>query len=133
MTTTQQETMETTAETLVQRARELAPRLRERAAQTEALRSLPAEMVKELRASGHAIDPLERARYHRDAVYCSALCVRAIDRLFEQSGGSALRDEHPVQRAWRDIHAAAAHHSNRAMQHYGRMFFGLGSANPLFY
>ncbi|MBA2285698.1 MAG: acyl-CoA dehydrogenase family protein [Ktedonobacteraceae bacterium] len=92
--------------------------------------------VMALAGQGRSIDPLERARYHRDAVYCSALCVRAVDRLFEQSGGSVLHDEHPVQRAWRDIHAAAAHHSNRwdsGMQHYGRMVFGLGSANPFFY
>jgi 3-hydroxy-9,10-secoandrosta-1,3,5(10)-triene-9,17-dione monooxygenase len=94
-----------------------------------------AEAMKSSQA-GQAITPLDRARYHRDGAFCCSLCMQAVDRLFEQSGGSALHDEHPVQQAWRDIHAAAAHHSNRwdsAMEHFGRMAFGLGPSSPFFY
>ena len=92
--------------------------------------------VMALAQAGHTFTVPERARYRRDAAYCCALCVRAVDRLYEQSGASVLHDEHPIQRAWRDIHAAAAHHSNRwddAMQHFGHVEFGFGSPNPFFY
>ncbi|MGW4912733.1 flavin-dependent monooxygenase [Streptomyces sp. NPDC004270] len=41
--------------------------------------------------------------------YATRLCVRAADRLFEASGGGAVRDESTMQRLWRDIHAGAAH------------------------
>lgn len=78
----------------------------------------------------------DRARYHRNAAMACQLCVRAVDRLFEQSGGRGLYGSHPVQRAWRDVRAAQAHISNRyddAMEHWGRMAFGLGPANPFFY
>lgn len=41
--------------------------------------------------------------------YATRLAVRAADRLFEASGGGAVRDESPMQRVWRDIHTGAAH------------------------
>lgn len=92
--------------------------------------------VMELAQANHKFALIERARYHRDAAYCCALCVRTVDRLYEQSGASVLHDEHPIQRAWRDIHAVAAHHSNRwddAMQHFGHVELGFGPPNSSFY
>ncbi|MCV7199278.1 acyl-CoA dehydrogenase family protein [Mycobacterium angelicum] len=41
--------------------------------------------------------------------YATRLAVRAADRLFEAAGGSAIRDDNPMQRYWRDIHTAASH------------------------
>jgi 4-hydroxyphenylacetate 3-monooxygenase len=41
--------------------------------------------------------------------YATKMCVRAADRLFEASGGAAVRDDNPMQRFWRDIHTGAAH------------------------
>lgn len=35
--------------------------------------------------------------------------MSAVDRLMEASGGNATRLERPIQRYWRDIHAAGAH------------------------
>jgi 3-hydroxy-9,10-secoandrosta-1,3,5(10)-triene-9,17-dione monooxygenase len=86
--------------------------------------------------SGYELTMRERARYHRDAAYCCALCVRAIDRLYEQSGATVLPDKHLIQRAWRDIHALVAHTANRwddAMQDFGRIEFGLRPLNEFFY
>lgn len=86
--------------------------------------------------SGYELTMRERARYHRDAAYCCALCVRAVDRLYEQSGATILPDKHRIQRAWRDIHALVAHTANLwddAMQDFGRIEFGLRPLNQFFY
>jgi len=52
---------------------------------------------------------LEKARLRRDAAFAAQLCRRAVDLLFDASGGSALFLAHPAQRALRDIRAACAH------------------------
>jgi len=52
---------------------------------------------------------LEKARLRRDAAFAAQLARRAVDLLFDASGGSALFLAHPAQRAWRDIHAACSH------------------------
>lgn len=70
----------------------------------------------------------ERARYRRDGAYAATLCTRAVDLLFTASGGGAIYARHPLQRAFRDVHAANAHYVlnwdiNGAM--YGRVALGL--------
>jgi 3-hydroxy-9,10-secoandrosta-1,3,5(10)-triene-9,17-dione monooxygenase len=57
--------------------------------------------------------PLEaRARYRWDAGKAVDWSVRAVDRLFEASGGRAIFLDNPIQRAWRDVHAMRAHAGN---------------------
>ena len=54
--------------------------------------------------------------------------VEAADLCFESSGGAALRDGHPLQRCWRDVHAARQHAINdyeRAAGMYGRALLGM--------
>jgi 3-hydroxy-9,10-secoandrosta-1,3,5(10)-triene-9,17-dione monooxygenase len=54
--------------------------------------------------------------------------VRAVDRLFEASGGRAIFLDNPIQRAWRDVHAIRAHAGNnpeKAAVIFGRSEFGL--------
>ena len=51
----------------------------------------------------------DRARYRRDQAYVATLCVRAINRLFEVSGGHGLFESNPLQRFHRDPHAASHH------------------------
>ena len=70
----------------------------------------------------------QRARYRRDGAYAATLCTRAVDVLFQATGGGAIYARNPLQRAFRDVHAANAHYVlnwdiNGAM--YGRVALGL--------
>ncbi len=53
--------------------------------------------------------------------------IRAVDLLFENSGGRALKMGTPIQRFWRDAHAGRVHAINdpeRALSMFGRGEFG---------
>jgi 3-hydroxy-9,10-secoandrosta-1,3,5(10)-triene-9,17-dione monooxygenase len=79
--------------------------------------------------AGGGIPALDhRARYRRDGAYAATLCTRAVDVLFQATGGGAIYARNPLQRAFRDVHAANAHYVlnwdiNGAM--YGRVALGL--------
>jgi 3-hydroxy-9,10-secoandrosta-1,3,5(10)-triene-9,17-dione monooxygenase len=113
--------------------------LAESAADVEAAEVLlrhDGEEVRSRSESGPEITLEDRGRFHRNAAYITALCVRAVDRLFEVGGGSGLYDRNPIQQPWRDVHAVQGHVSNRwddAMEHWGRLVFGRGVTNPFFY
>ena len=69
-----------------------------------------------------------RARYRRDGAYAATMCTKAVDVLFRATGGGAIYARNPLQRAFRDVHAANAHYVlnwdiNGAM--YGRVALGL--------
>jgi 3-hydroxy-9,10-secoandrosta-1,3,5(10)-triene-9,17-dione monooxygenase len=68
--------------------------------------------------------PLElRVRSRWDAADAVARSVRAVDRLFEASGGRAIFLHNPIQRAFRDVHAMRAHAANnpdRSARTFGR-------------
>ncbi|MBG0565048.1 3-hydroxy-9,10-secoandrosta-1,3,5(10)-triene-9,17-dione monooxygenase oxygenase subunit [Actinoplanes aureus] len=69
-----------------------------------------------------------RLRVRRDQVRGTELSIRAVDRLFENSGGRALAVGTPIQRFWRDAHAGRVHAINdpeRALSMFGRGEFGL--------
>ena len=56
------------------------------------------------------------------------MCTRAVDALFRATGGGAIYARNPLQRMFRDIHAANAHYVlnwdiNGAM--FGRVLLGL--------
>ena len=53
--------------------------------------------------------PLSAAKIHRDTAHAVRLAAAATNVIFEASGGSALRHEEPIQRAWRDTHAGRNH------------------------
>jgi 3-hydroxy-9,10-secoandrosta-1,3,5(10)-triene-9,17-dione monooxygenase len=73
--------------------------------------------------------PLEvRLRVRRDQVRGTGQSIRAVDKLFENSGGRALKTGTPIQRFWRDAHAGRVHAINdpeRALTMYGGSEFGL--------
>jgi 3-hydroxy-9,10-secoandrosta-1,3,5(10)-triene-9,17-dione monooxygenase len=76
----------------------------------------------------------QKARYRRDGAYAATLCTRAVDLLFAATGGSAVYQRNPIQRAFRDVHAANAHYAlswnvNAAI--YGRVALGLPPDAPL--
>ncbi|MBO3737875.1 3-hydroxy-9,10-secoandrosta-1,3,5(10)-triene-9,17-dione monooxygenase oxygenase subunit [Actinoplanes flavus] len=69
-----------------------------------------------------------RLRVRRDQVRGTELSIRAVDRLFENSGGRALAIGTPIQRFWRDAHSGRVHAINdpeRALSMFGRGEFGL--------
>ena len=86
-----------------------------------------AELMHLLRA-GHEIPLTRRARARWDAAQAVAWCVQAVDRLFAASGGRAIFVDHPIQRAFRDVHAIRAHagnHTEKAAVLFGRAAFSL--------
>ena len=86
-------------------------------------------------ASAGSDIPMElRVRARRDQVLGTARAIRAVDRLFENSGGHALTYGNPIERAWRDAHAGRVHAVNdpeRALSMYGMAEFGLAVNEPM--
>ena len=60
-------------------------------------------------ARGQAANMELRLRNRRDQAFCARLSVQAIDALFAAAGGQGLYLDHPLQRFWRDAHAATSH------------------------
>ncbi len=78
-------------------------------------------------------DLATKVRWRRDGAFSTQLCVRAIDALYAAGGGGALYKSSPLERAFRDVHAAASHISmsfDVAGTTYGRVVLGLPSDNP---
>jgi two-component flavin-dependent monooxygenase len=60
-------------------------------------------------ADAGRITPLDVARGSRDCALAAETLVTATDRLFTTAGTRAQADSNPLQRFWRDAHAAASH------------------------
>jgi len=67
--------------------------------------------VQRMVEEGDAPDIETRLRYKRNAAMGVKLCVEAVDSLHEMAGGNGIYDHHPLQRMFRDMHAAAGHFS----------------------
>ena len=86
--------------------------------------------ISELMALARAGEKLPmplRLRIRRDQVTGTGQAIRAVDLLFENSGGRALKRGTPIQRFWRDAHAGRVHAINdpeRALSMFGRGEFG---------
>ena len=127
------------AYTTGERMAENAPvhiRLSEAEAEVHSARLIMANDGREFVAkakNGETTTLIERARVRRNQAYVAKVSVRAVDRLFEESGGKALFDDNPMQRFHRDVHAAS-HHFGLAWEtpaeEYGRMRLGLEPKNP---
>jgi 3-hydroxy-9,10-secoandrosta-1,3,5(10)-triene-9,17-dione monooxygenase len=73
--------------------------------------------------AGERIPMPLRLRVRRDQVTGTGQAIRAVDLLFENSGGRALKLGTPIQRFWRDAHAGRVHAINdpeRALTMFGR-------------
>jgi 3-hydroxy-9,10-secoandrosta-1,3,5(10)-triene-9,17-dione monooxygenase len=84
------------------------------------------ELMAHARAAEKIPLPL-RWRTRRDQVTGTGQAIRAVDLLFENSGGRALKLGTPIQRFWRDAHAGRVHAINdpeRALTMFGRGEFG---------
>lgn len=77
---------------------------------------------------GQQVDIAMRMRNRLTHTFATRLLVQAVDSVFAAAGGSALGLKHPVQRFWRDIHAAGSHISlnwDAVGSMYGQHLFGL--------
>jgi alkylation response protein AidB-like acyl-CoA dehydrogenase len=77
---------------------------------------------------GDKVDVDMRMRNRLTHTYATKLLTQAVDAVFLAAGGSALGLQHPVQRFWRDIHAASSHISlnwDAVSAMYGQHTFGL--------
>lgn len=63
----------------------------------------------DMAARGETISMEVRLRNRRDQAFCVRLLIQAIDALFLAAGGQGLFLDHPLQRFWRDAHAAGSH------------------------
>jgi len=89
---------------------------------------------RDLRETGAMVERKEpvgvdvRMRNRLTHSFSTRLLVQAVDALFLAAGGSALGLQHPIQRFWRDIHAASSHISlnwDSVSTMYGQYVFGL--------
>jgi 3-hydroxy-9,10-secoandrosta-1,3,5(10)-triene-9,17-dione monooxygenase len=81
----------------------------------------------QLAEAGQEIPEELRLRVRRDQVRGSRAAMQATDRVFESAGGRALFLDKPIQRAWRDVHAARVHAINdteRGLLMYGAHALG---------
>ena len=70
------------------------------------------QMLAEIVSKGQADETFEmtdRARYRLNLGHVAQSCCDAVDELLPLTGGRGLETTHPVQRAWRDVHAVAQH------------------------
>ncbi|RZQ63142.1 3-hydroxy-9,10-secoandrosta-1,3,5(10)-triene-9,17-dione monooxygenase oxygenase subunit [Amycolatopsis suaedae] len=78
----------------------------------------------QLACAGEKLPFATRLRVRRDQVRGTERAIAAVDRLFENSGGKALRAGTPIQRFWRDVHAGRVHAANDPER--AHLMFGAG-------
>jgi 3-hydroxy-9,10-secoandrosta-1,3,5(10)-triene-9,17-dione monooxygenase len=106
-------------------------RLAEAAVEVDAAWALHQRCIREILGKAEREEEftdLERARYRRDKSFASRLCVRAVNRLFEASGGRAISESEAMQRFHRDVNAGSHHQGlswDTAAEDYGRQALGL--------
>jgi alkylation response protein AidB-like acyl-CoA dehydrogenase len=79
---------------------------------------------------GETVTKEQQLRGKRNSAYACQLVLRAVQSLFNSAGGRALYLDSELQRKFRDVHAAAAHHSvvwDSAAAAYGAHALGLGA------
>tara|TARA_R110000868_G_scaffold100722_3_gene277083 strand:- start:9838 stop:11022 length:1185 start_codon:yes stop_codon:yes gene_type:complete len=83
--------------------------------------------------AGEAFSLPERARYRLSLGHVARNCCDAVDELLPLTGGRGLETSHPMQRAWRDVHAVAQHIGlvwDLQTGLYGNVLLGHGSPDP---
>jgi alkylation response protein AidB-like acyl-CoA dehydrogenase len=106
-------------------------RLAEAAVEADAARELLRRSIREILEKaerGETFTNLERARYRRDKNFAVKLCIQAVNRLFEASGGRAIAESAVMQRFHRDVNAGSHHYGlswDVAAEDFGRQALGL--------
>ncbi len=86
------------------------------------------EEAQALTESGTKMTLEKRSEYRRDGAFATKLSAMAVDTLFEGSGGNALYADNPMQRYFRDVHAAASHFAlgwDASATMYGKIHLGI--------
>ncbi len=76
----------------------------------------------------------QRSTTRRDQVLGTVRCVSAIDDVFDRAGAVVISDTHPMQRIWRDAHAAKHHTVNtneRTLHSWAHNAMGLGPSESV--
>ena len=112
-------------------------RLAQASAETDAARVVMQQDIREILrkgGEGEAFTLLERARFRRDKAFTVQLCLQAVNRLFDLSGGHGIFNSTPLQRFHRDAQAVA-HRDGLIMdmggRDYGRVALGLPPEGPV--
>jgi len=106
-------------------------RIAESSAEVDAARTIVRTTVTEVlerAARGDLPSAVEQAAVRRNYGYVAKLCLQAVNRLFDASGGHALYDSEAIQRFHRDVHAGAhqvALYWDPIAEAYGRAVLGL--------
>ena len=106
-------------------------RLAEAAVEVDAAWELHQRCIREMLGKAEREEKftnLERARYRRDKSFAARLCVQAVNRLFEASGGRAIAESEAIQRFHRDVNAGSHHQGlsgDVSAEDYGRQALGL--------
>jgi 3-hydroxy-9,10-secoandrosta-1,3,5(10)-triene-9,17-dione monooxygenase len=88
----------------------------------------PLRETMQLLERGEPVPKTQNLRGRRNNAYAAQLAITAVQRLFNAAGGRALYLDNPMQRMFRDCHAAAAHHSlmwDQAAAGYARHVLGV--------
>jgi 3-hydroxy-9,10-secoandrosta-1,3,5(10)-triene-9,17-dione monooxygenase len=91
------------------------------------------ESAQAIAERGEAPDLMTKATWRRDGAFAAQLCERAMGVIFKSAGAAGLYDEQPLQRAFRDLHAANAHISmmwDAQATTFGKVALGLPCDNP---
>lgn len=95
-----------------------------------------AQLRTEIVAKGQAEEEFsmaDRARYRLNLGHVAQCCCDAVDELLPLTGGRGLETSHPMQRAWRDVHAVSQHIGlvwDLQTGLYGNILLGHGSPDP---
>ena len=79
--------------------------------------------------AGDSISLEQRLAIRLSTLNAMRVGTDAVDAVFGLAGGGSLYDESPLQRCWRDVHAAACHvfFSNNHQVHPGKVLLGQGA------
>ncbi len=106
-------------------------RLAESMHEIESLTAYYKQIIDELRDFGERRQRLSEAVFHemiQRLPFITERALQVVERLFVGAGSSALATCNPMQRYWRDAHAARMHTGSdydTCMQLYGRNILGL--------
>jgi 3-hydroxy-9,10-secoandrosta-1,3,5(10)-triene-9,17-dione monooxygenase len=102
-------------------------RVAEASAEADAARALLRHSIDRVlakAAAGESYSELDKARNQRDRAFVVRLCMQAVNRLFDVSGGHALFLSNPLQRFHRDAQAVS-HRAGLMFESVGPLYGGL--------